>query len=71
MNMSNNVTMTTVEIAELTGKAHKNVLADARKVAESIDGLKSQPVESSYKDKVGSFADELGTIEAMGYEVEA
>ncbi|ENZ1247790.1 Rha family transcriptional regulator [Pseudomonas aeruginosa] len=53
MNMSNNVTMTTVEIAELTGKAHKNVLADARKVAESIDGLKSQPVESSYKDKKG------------------
>lgn len=53
MNMTNNVTMTTVEIAELTGKAHKNVLADARKVAESIDGLKSQPVESSYKDKKG------------------
>ncbi|WP_054078370.1 Rha family transcriptional regulator [Pseudomonas amygdali] len=48
MNMltNNTVTMTTVEIAELTGKAHNNVLRDARKIVESIDAPKSGEVES-------------------------
>lgn len=50
MNMTNTVTMTTVEIAELTGKAHKNVLADARKVIEMIGGLKSQPSSLGYSE---------------------
>ncbi|MCE1009976.1 Rha family transcriptional regulator [Pseudomonas monteilii] len=41
--MTSQVTMTTVEIAKLTGKAHKNVLADARRIIEQIGELKSQP----------------------------
>ncbi|SED25799.1 Phage regulatory protein Rha [Pseudomonas mohnii] len=48
--LTNTVTMTTVEIAELTGKAHKNVLADARKVIEMIGGLKSQPSSLGYSE---------------------
>ncbi|KAA0943265.1 transcriptional regulator [Pseudomonas sp. ANT_H14] len=44
--LTNTVTMTTIEIAELTGKAHKNVLADARKVIE-ITRLKSQPCSNN------------------------
>jgi phage regulator Rha-like protein len=39
--LNNTVTMTTVEIAELTGKAHNNVLRDARKVIE-VTQLKSE-----------------------------
>ncbi|MCI0993450.1 Rha family transcriptional regulator [Pseudomonas corrugata] len=60
MNMNNNVTMTTVEIAELTGKAHKNVLRDAYGVIEKVTGLKSEPcsineqslgfTEATYRD---------------------
>lgn len=61
MNMINNtVTMTTVEIAELTGKAHKNVLRDAYGVIEKVTGLKSEPcsineqslgfTEATYRD---------------------
>lgn len=38
---NSNVTMTTVELAELTGKAHNNVLRDARKVIE-VTQLKSE-----------------------------
>lgn len=51
--LTNTVTMTTVEIAELTGKAHKNVLRDAYGIIEKVNGLKSEPVESTYKDKKG------------------
>lgn len=46
MNMTNTVTMTTVEIAELTGKAHNNVLRDARKIIGMVNALKSELVES-------------------------
>ena len=33
---SNNLTMSSREIAELTGKQHKNVLEDARKMIEEL-----------------------------------
>ncbi|MGE8466492.1 Rha family transcriptional regulator [Pseudomonas sp. Irchel s3f19] len=48
--MTSQVTMTTVEIAKLTGKVHKNVLRDARRM---LDQLKVEPVESSYQDGKG------------------
>lgn len=48
--MTNTVTMTTVEIAELTGKAHKNVLRDAYGVIEKIGQLKSEPSSTGYSE---------------------
>jgi phage regulator Rha-like protein len=53
MNMNNTVTMTTVEIAELTGKRHDNVLRDARAIVDHVNALKSEGVESTYKDRKG------------------
>ncbi|PPS38758.1 transcriptional regulator [Pseudomonas syringae] len=53
MNMTNTVTMTTVEIAELTGKRHDNVLRDARATVEHVNALRSEAVESIYKDRKG------------------
>lgn len=50
MNMSNTVTMTTVEIAELTGKRHDNVLRDARAVVSQVNALKSEAIETVYTD---------------------
>lgn len=46
-------TMSSIEIADLTGKAHKNVMADIRVM---LDGLKSQPIdalsfEDTYRDE--------------------
>lgn len=54
MNMTiNTVTMSTVEIAELTGKRHDNVLRDARAVVSQVNALKSEAIESVYKDGRG------------------
>lgn len=54
---NHNRTMSSREIAELTGKLHKNVLADIRQIIETLSGtkeinrLKFQPVE--YTDAKG------------------
>lgn len=54
MNMTNNtVTMTTVEIAELTGKRHDNVLRDARAIVSQVNALKSEAIEATYTDGRG------------------
>ena len=45
-------TMTSREIAELTGKEHKNVLADIRKMLEDLD-LSSAGFSAQYKDSTG------------------
>lgn len=45
---NNPLTMSSREIAELTGKQHKNVLADIRNMLEEIGELKIQP--TSYVD---------------------
>lgn len=47
------LTMSTVEIAELTGKRHDNVLRDARKMLEELGELASLKFEASYKDASG------------------
>lgn len=46
------VTMTTREIAELTGKQHKNVLDDTRKMLEYL-GLTLADFSAQYKDSTG------------------
>lgn len=51
--LTNTVTMTTVEIAELTGKRHDNVLRDARAIASQVNALRTEAVESTYNDKKG------------------
>lgn len=53
MNLGMNKTMSSREIAELTGKMHKNVIQDIRTLIEqgAIDRLNFQPI--SYKDSYG------------------
>lgn len=50
--IQNVVSMTTLEIAELTGKRHDNVIRDCQKLTE-VNGLKSEVVEISYNDIKG------------------
>lgn len=46
INLDQLVSMTSVEIAELTGKEHRNVLRDIRNMAEELNALKT---EQSYR----------------------
>ncbi|ELF2618064.1 Rha family transcriptional regulator [Escherichia coli] len=46
------VSMTSLEIAELTGKRHKNVLRDCEKLTE-VTGLKNELSEINYTDPTG------------------
>lgn len=52
-NMTNN-TITSMEVAEMVGKSHKNLLADLRKYTLQLAELKIEPgdffTESTYKD---------------------
>ena len=45
-------TMSSREIAELTGKQHNNVMADIRKMLEDLD-LSSPDFSGQYKDSTG------------------
>lgn len=50
---ANNVlTMSSLEIAELTGKQHKNVLVDIRKMMDDL-GINSAEFTAQYKDSIG------------------
>lgn len=49
---NDNLTMSSREIAELTGKDHKNVLTDIRKMLEDLD-LHSAEFSAQYKDATG------------------
>lgn len=54
INLDQLVSMTSVEIAELTGKEHRNVLRDIRNTAEELNALKTELVgEEVYKDAKG------------------
>nr|WP_314563801.1 Rha family transcriptional regulator [uncultured Pseudomonas sp.] len=52
MNSTNAITMTSVEIAAMTGKRHDNVLRDADRIIENVAHLKSEAgsVEATYLD---------------------
>ena len=49
---SNVLTMSSLEIAELTGKQHKNVLVDIRKMMDYL-GINSAEFTAQYKDSIG------------------
>ena len=49
---SNVLTMSSLEIAELTGKQHKNVLADIRKMLDDLE-IDSAIFTAQYKDSTG------------------
>ncbi|EEW2161895.1 Rha family transcriptional regulator [Escherichia coli] len=54
INLDQLVSMTSVEIAELTGKRHDNVIRDVRKMLEELNGLSFEGVdEETYKDAKG------------------
>ncbi|CQT88078.1 TPA: Rha family transcriptional regulator [Escherichia coli] len=54
INLDQLVSMTSVEIAELTGKEHRNVLRDIRNMADELNALKTELVgEEVYKDAKG------------------
>ncbi|HFD3844627.1 MULTISPECIES: Rha family transcriptional regulator [Serratia] len=53
INLDQVVSMTTLEIAELTGKEHKHVMRDVRNIVEELNGSKNGLVEISYKDTKG------------------
>ena len=52
MNMTSVMTMSSLEIAELTGKEHYNVLADIRKMLEELEAT-DLSFQGSYKDSTG------------------
>ena len=51
-NTSEVKTMSSLEIAELTGKQHKNVLVDIRKMMDDL-GINSAEFTAQYKDSIG------------------
>lgn len=54
INLDQLVSMTSVEIAELTGKRHDHVLRDIRNMVEELNGPKFGGVgEEVYKDAKG------------------
>lgn len=73
-NQNQKTTISSLEISELTGKAHYNVLADIRKM---LKGLEIQPTEFSgrYKDAKGEYREcfnlpkRESLILASGYNV--
>ena len=48
---SNQLTMSSREIAELTGKQHKDVLFDCRKMFDALN-LRSADFSADYKDAI-------------------
>lgn len=44
INLDQLISMTSVEIAELTGKEHRNVLRDIRNMVEELNALKTEAV---------------------------
>lgn len=57
MRIENGVKMTSRDIAELTGKEHKNVMADIRKEAENLDNV---GINSSLNFKLSNYISDRG-----------
>ncbi|EEX2865598.1 hypothetical protein EMO44_12130 [Escherichia coli] len=70
INLDQLVSMTSVEIAELTGKRHDHVLRDIRNMVEELNGLNSEGVgEEVYKDAKGESRNVLRDIRNMVEEL--
>jgi len=52
ININNSLVMTSLEIAKLTGKMHKNVLADVNNILKEL-GINSAEISAQYKDASG------------------
>ena len=53
INLDQLISMTSLEIAELTGKRHDNVIRDVRKMLEELNGLSFEGVnEETYRVSV-------------------
>lgn len=63
------LTMSSREIAELTGKEHRNVLADMRKMLQEL-GVQPAKFSARYKDAKGEMRTEYRSPkrEALSYE---
>lgn len=72
---SNNITMSSREIAELTGKQHKDVLSDCRKMFDALN-FRSADFSADYKDVMNRTQSEylldqdLTMTLVMGYSTE-
>ncbi|EFB2653201.1 Rha family transcriptional regulator [Escherichia coli] len=72
INLDQLVSMTSVEIAELTGKEHRNVLRDIRNMVEELNALKTEAVNEELNgSKFGLVNEELNALktELVGEEV--
>lgn len=56
INLDQLVSMTSVEIAELTGKEHRNVLRDIRNMAEELNALKTEQRFKSFAEALAGGA---------------
>lgn len=52
INLDQLISMTSLEIAELTGKRHDNVIRDVRKMLEELNGLSFEGVNEVINHKV-------------------
>ncbi|EOZ1526161.1 Rha family transcriptional regulator [Enterobacter hormaechei] len=70
MMLSTEIRMTSSEIAELTGKKHKNVIADCRTVFEALN-LQSADFSADYIDAQKEFIldRDLTMTLVMGYSI--
>lgn len=72
INLDQLISMTSVEIAELTGKEHRNVLRDIRNMVEELNALKTEAVNEELNgSKFGLVNEELNALktELVGEEV--
>ncbi|WP_109867285.1 Rha family transcriptional regulator [Escherichia coli] len=72
INLDQLISMTSVEIAELTGKEHRNVLRDIRNMVEELNALKTEAVNEELNEpKFGLVNEELNALktELVGEEV--
>ncbi|EFM1609615.1 Rha family transcriptional regulator, partial [Escherichia coli] len=69
INLDQLVSMTSVEIAELTGKRHNHVLRDIRNMVKGLNGPKFRLVdEETYKDAKGLNGPSFGGVDEETYK---
>ncbi|HBW3581252.1 TPA: Rha family transcriptional regulator [Klebsiella pneumoniae] len=72
INLDQLVSMTSLEIAELTGKEHKHVMRDIRKMVEELNGSKSEERDSGNSNLrseiIGVNGSNFGRVDAEMYK---